>query len=107
MFHQFVTRISSLASFSHICNAPSPSPPHSYLSPFTVSGPPANPQTTAVFPADMFSVVWSGKLLAPSSEVTRFYLALCANVGARLQINGQLVVDAFRYSAAFCVGWPW
>jgi hypothetical protein len=44
----------------------------------------------------MFSVVWSGKLLAPSTEVTRFYLALCANVGARLQINGQMVVDAFR-----------
>jgi hypothetical protein len=74
-------------------------------SPFTATGPPANAPMSTVFPTDSFSVIWKGQLLAPTSEITRFYFDLCSNVGAELLINGVSIIKAM--SVTFGTQEPW
>ncbi len=65
-----------------------------YESPFTQTGVPANAMFDTPFPCDRFSVVWSGHLLPPASEITRFYFEQSSNTGVMLSVNGTTVIDA-------------
>ncbi len=54
-----------------------------------------SPAATGAYPADDFSVVWTGVLSPPTSEVYRFYVNLSPNVGAQINLNGQVVLNAW------------
>eukprot|EP01083_Nonionella_stella_P148864 471938_1 len=51
------------------------------------------PQLTATFPADHFSIKWSGKIKADYSETFRIFTKLYANSGARITVDGTVLFD--------------
>jgi hypothetical protein len=65
-----------------------------YGTPFDKSGLPNNVLSSDAYPADRFSVIWSGQLLAVSSELTRFYIDSSSNVGVQLWISGHVVINS-------------
>jgi hypothetical protein len=45
------------------------------------------------FPAEYFSIIWSGKLRAPSTETFRLSLDTYNSSEVKLTLNGQLLIN--------------
>jgi len=60
---------------------------------------PVGAALTNPYPVDYFSVVWTGVVTPPTSEIYRMYFVLSQNTGAQLFLNGQLVLDAWILQA--------
>jgi hypothetical protein len=58
----------------------------------------ALPVPAYTYPADFFSVVWTGEVRAPTSDAYTFHVA--ADGGSRLYVNGTLIIDSWAVAVA-------